>query len=468
MKNKEHINKDNLNKLLNTYSLNKHSVEEDVDMAKTVFDKEYEVDMSEADKKKLLKKLGGSNNKWPWFGVLLILIVVSIVAVYQFEEKIPDPNTATIEGNLMSESTKEPTELISVLELNEIISDTSFMKTYTAIKDSVVDTIAVNPIPYDQEPIFMKEASEQVALFSESDKERYQKLKQEMVAELIATNKEAYTQVRESYIYYKKKKIGVDAFILRNFSITNMEYKAFLVDLIQSNSQEALGVTSVNQEVWLSYNCNDLANNYFKEKAYDGFPVVNISPQAALLFCKWLEAITNKQLLLDNPKAKTIRLRLPYDDEWISAAKIGFAQTPVCDGYQTIFDITEGLVNKSFLKRQVKVQKHDLKDRTSLDNYFDMNRYGMTESDILNIFKNTDTIKVHYPDGLKNIAKVAHVSEFIQNDEGKVIVFGSCWKSKEEYSEMLNAFKNKSASPFIGFRFVVENDQLETYKNPFW
>ncbi|PCI96482.1 MAG: hypothetical protein COB15_09960 [Flavobacteriales bacterium] len=471
MKDKKYIKEDDLDRFLNTYSLNKLSGAEDVDMANAVFDQDYGVKMSEAKRNKLLNKLGGGsgNGKWTWIGVVLLIVIVSIVLVFQLEDKKEGQVAGSLEDQLKTESTPHSSELTSVLELNEIVTDTGFMKTFANIKDSISDraTVISSPV-YAEDTLNVKQPLAVKALFTDQEIKYYEKIKKELVSQLIVHDKKMYTQVRETFIYYKQPKVGVDAFVLRNFSVTNMEYKAFLIDLIKLKNHEALKIAMVKQTTWSNYNCNQLADNYFKSKAYDGFPVVNISPQAVLLFCQWLEQATNKQLLLDDPKAKAIKIRLPFDAEWISSAKIGFAQTPKCEGYQTIFELSEGLVNKAFLKRQEKVQKHDLKKRTVYDNFFELNRYGMSEIEILDIYKSADTIQVFYPDGLKNIGKVAHVSEFIQNGSSKVIVFGSCWKSKKEYAKMLSEFKNQSASPFIGFRYVVENEQLETYKNPFW
>ena len=126
MKDKKYIKEDDLDRFLNTYSLNKLSGAEDVDMANAVFDQDYGVKMSEAKRNKLLNKLGGGsgNGKWTWIGVVLLIVIVSIVLVFQLEDKKEGQVAGSLEDQLKTEATPHSSELTSVLELNEIVTDT--------------------------------------------------------------------------------------------------------------------------------------------------------------------------------------------------------------------------------------------------------------------------------------------------------------------------------------------------------
>ena len=57
-----------------------------------------------------------------------------------------------------------------------------------------------------------------------------------------------------------------------------------------------------------------MKDSYFSDKHYNDYPVVNITPEGAELYCKWLSNITQS----NNGK---IVARLPYENEWIKAAK---------------------------------------------------------------------------------------------------------------------------------------------------
>lgn len=469
MKSNKHITEENLDELLKAYTLNKYSEEENAVMAQMVIDKDYGITISKEKEKELLKQLNKNNKgrKWIWIGVTLFILITLFFLYKYSNERSKSISNPIIENNIPLKESKH-SKLEVVYEIDDSTINTYYVESSMSSTDSIAKDEVIMELPNSKKVEKNKEQHTVEELFTDAELKFYHQLKLEMITKIIEQDKKIYTSVRESFVIYKKNKLGVDAFIARNFSVTNMEYKAFLVDLIRNKNEKTLEEVIVNEKGWLAYQCHQLANEYFKSKTYDAFPVVNISPVAALLFCKWLEKETNLHLKAKDSKAKPIKIRLPYDYEWISSAKIGKSQTVECDGYQTIYDISEGLVNKSFIKRLEKVRKTHLKKKKKYDPFFAINRYGMTENEILSVFKNTLDMPKNYSDSLSNISQVAHVSEFIQNKLEEIIVFGSCWENKAEYTQMLEEFKNQSTSPFIGFRFVVENEKLPTYKNPFW
>ncbi len=60
-----------------------------------------------------------------------------------------------------------------------------------------------------------------------------------------------------------------------------------------------------------------IANSYNSDKAYSNYPVLNISFEAAQLYCNWLT---------ENDKSKNYKYRLPTKEEWVYAAKGGIEQ----------------------------------------------------------------------------------------------------------------------------------------------
>ena len=57
-----------------------------------------------------------------------------------------------------------------------------------------------------------------------------------------------------------------------------------------------------------------MKDNYFSDKRYNDYPVVNITAEGAELYCKWLSNLTKT----NNGK---IVARLPYENEWIKVQK---------------------------------------------------------------------------------------------------------------------------------------------------
>ena len=105
------------------------------------------------------------------------------------------------------------------------------------------------------------------------------------------------------------------------FEVSNGNYKKFMTYL-QSTHQDNLyakclwdtakwGVTENNQE---------LKNSYHSRKAFDNYPVVTVSFEAANEYCKWLTALYNTAA---DRQFKKVVFRLPTEEEWIEVASGG-------------------------------------------------------------------------------------------------------------------------------------------------
>jgi formylglycine-generating enzyme required for sulfatase activity len=110
------------------------------------------------------------------------------------------------------------------------------------------------------------------------------------------------------------------SFYIQNFEVTNLEYRTFLFDLLLQDRKAEFLKAKPDQSQWintLNTNKYDLYRDiYFSEKRFDSYPVVNISQEGAELYCNWLnELIKNSN--------QQYHVRLPYESEWIYAAKGG-------------------------------------------------------------------------------------------------------------------------------------------------
>lgn len=104
-------------------------------------------------------------------------------------------------------------------------------------------------------------------------------------------------------------------FFIQNMEVTNLEYRTFLFDLLIHGEKETFLKAKPYQNLWLDAPGNAkktmMKNLYFSDKRYNDYPVVNINPEGAELYCKWLSSIDNGKIIA----------RLPYENEWIKAAK---------------------------------------------------------------------------------------------------------------------------------------------------
>lgn len=84
--------------------------------------------------------------------------------------------------------------------------------------------------------------------------------------------------------------VSVQSFYIYNMEVTNFNYKEFLVDLKAKGDIESLKIATIDSLGWNMLNFSNQAyvDYYHSHPAYNDYPVVNISHEAAQLYCKWL------------------------------------------------------------------------------------------------------------------------------------------------------------------------------------
>ena len=115
------------------------------------------------------------------------------------------------------------------------------------------------------------------------------------------------------------KVFSVDAFIMQKTEVTNLQYREFLNNLKANNEFEKLKIAKIDSSKWniKKKHLQPYTNMYHWHPAYDNYPTVNISYEAALLYCEWLSEKYKKEHNVN------INFRLPSENEWIYAAKGG-------------------------------------------------------------------------------------------------------------------------------------------------
>lgn len=110
------------------------------------------------------------------------------------------------------------------------------------------------------------------------------------------------------------------------YEVSNAFYKDFENDFSQTISKDELKLIKPDTSNWMNDNkyLEPMAKSYHSHPAFDNYPVVNISYEAAVMYCKWLTEQYNA-----NPKRKfkKVVFRLPTIIEWEYAAKGGLENT---------------------------------------------------------------------------------------------------------------------------------------------
>lgn len=108
------------------------------------------------------------------------------------------------------------------------------------------------------------------------------------------------------------------------FEVTNKEYRLFLNNLKKQKNYDLYVKCMVDTNKWntvfpMAFH-DPLTNMYAWHPAYDNYPVVNISYEGAVAYCKWLTEQYNAQIEKNNSSYPYVIFRLPTEEEWRYAA----------------------------------------------------------------------------------------------------------------------------------------------------
>ncbi|MEM7514426.1 MAG: M56 family metallopeptidase, partial [Bacteroidota bacterium] len=117
------------------------------------------------------------------------------------------------------------------------------------------------------------------------------------------------------------EKVAVESFYISKEEIDNINYLLFLEDLRKQKRNDDLAIARVRDENWLSLGKEMYeAQQYYHTHPHQMvFPVVNVSYQAAKLYCQWLT--DQYKITYPNSFPKDAYFRLPTQAEWLRAAR---------------------------------------------------------------------------------------------------------------------------------------------------
>lgn len=112
-----------------------------------------------------------------------------------------------------------------------------------------------------------------------------------------------------------------DNLYLGKYEISNMEYRTFMTSLGVDKKMDLYKSCAPMPSQWKINGKTQLeANNYYTSESFDKYPVLTVTYEAALEYCKWLTEAYNSD---PNREFHKILFRLPTEDEWTFAANGG-------------------------------------------------------------------------------------------------------------------------------------------------
>lgn len=402
-------------------------------------------------------------------GLGLVLIITCFLMIKNYfspEVKIPDQPLSNAVSNNNVPQKFHQNQLSEIDTSNENVSHVIPLKSESKIlpKEIMASVETETAGKFDEGPEYFPE--ENIVHYENSDPYHY--VPTLTPKEIKENNKYKSKIIRHLYgclkipkgtLNYNGESVLLDEFYISQLEVTNKKYRTFINDLLIQNRMEdyliALPDTTkrfIEGKTFLD------PNNYFWKPVYDEYPVVNISREAALLYCKWLKVEMNGQ----NKKAneQIFDVRLPFDTEWIYAAQGGWEgaiypwQTAQTTGIQN----AKGCFLCNF---STNTSKFEIKtvDECLVNIGEGITTAGAMTKGVMIIAPSVSYNPNNY--GLYNMS--GNVAEMILKSKTKKAgTKGGSWKSdcnhvkinaEDEYEGIIEA------SPFIGFRpvFIVKN-----------
>jgi formylglycine-generating enzyme required for sulfatase activity len=221
-------------------------------------------------------------------------------------------------------------------------------------------------------------------------------------------------------LYYDKKEVS------------NFEWQEFVVwQQTKFGNQSLEYLNSLPDTlVWrqkLSY-CEPYVDYYFRHPAYKDYPVVGITHEQAITFCKWrTERVKEVYKQKNNGKHINLEYKLPKKTEWQLVAKIGLSKKDSSNA--------KDRVKSNFKRLPVLTAATSTKNNQKLNDNADITApcqsYWPNKKNIYNLFGN--------------------VAEMVQE---KGICVGGSWNDFIENSSIEKTNNYTKAESWLGFRCI--------------
>lgn len=236
--------------------------------------------------------------------------------------------------------------------------------------------------------------------------------------------KKTFSYVPEGQVKTAFGTTTVGDFYMSRTEVSNIEYREFLY-YIEKNQPELLEAVQIDSLRWAEIDMEPFVEHYHRHSAYREYPVVNITHEAAMMYCAWLTEFNREKGLFADADGYEVIYRLPTHEEWMFAAQGGKGEVPYA----------WGSIN------------HNRNSGRLLGNF---NADDISEVDGLTV---TSPVKSYAPNpfGLYNLN--GNVAEMLTMPG---VAAGGAWNSSAEDAKNSSVLSYSEASPYIGFRVIAE------------
>ncbi len=265
----------------------------------------------------------------------------------------------------------------------------------------------------------------------------------------MATTLQAQKKAKEESLDMKVIENSVakitDNLYAGKYEVSNFLWIMFQKDLKAANKLDDLKTAQVDSLNWrdkLAYNEPYVAY-YFRHPAYNTYPVVNISYEGAVLFCKWL---TDKYNAYPKRQFKKVLFRLPTATEWRNAARGAIQITIYPWGDKLIY-------NGKYMCNYRAIGDENITFRKDLNKFEVVKNQNSGVGFMNDAADITAPVTAYFPNtyGLFNVC--GNVAEMIV-EKGKI--YGGGWRNSG-WDVRIDAVDSYTATATdIGFRYFMD------------
>ena len=260
-----------------------------------------------------------------------------------------------------------------------------------------------------------------------------------------------YIEIPSGEVFIENTSVEVEAFYISQYEVTNLQYQAFLEDMKTNERQEVLDIIQIKPNKPRSWKRNPVVPDtsdlhlYHTYKGYANFPVLNVSYEAAKLYCEWL----TEKVAKENNTGFQITFRLPTREEWIRAARGNLMRAtyawggPYLEGGGGYYLCNFKRISSEHIRFNEATNTYEIVPPSP--NYIEEMATGQ-------LYVSTDAVDMYPANdfGLYNMC--GNVAEMV-SEKGKAV--GGSWNDTGYDVRVESMQDYTGASPYVGFRPVM-------------
>lgn len=247
---------------------------------------------------------------------------------------------------------------------------------------------------------------------------------------------------------------AIGEFYMSSGEVTNKQYRIFLYDLLISGRRDEFLVAKPAQSLWKGIEGQStfdyLEKAYFTGGDHDDAPVVNVTPEGASLFCRWvvdeLDSLRAKE-----SKAPKLVVSLPTREEWIHAASGGRNGAM----YPWPHDSIQNLKNMFLANCCIQKKKDQIHHPIGFGKHkLELNAFTSAGMMLRNVQVGPIMTWAYNPNDFMLYCMSGNAAEMVTYGS-RIMVKGGSWADDMDQLKLQYEEEYKGPSPRIGFRWIA-------------